>query len=267
MRLLLILLAFLGFFLSCSSGSNDDQNTTKQSTKQSPPNLTNDNLAIPNNTQLDEYKILIFGNSHVLELNSLLQSLFEHSLEGKSVVKMTVSVGDFLAERLEDGRSLELLKSEDWTHVILQGQKYSQSGQVDYPTIAAQIWLQQIKAQQAMPILFPEHPQKGRYQEAQRVHNLHLRIAQQQLSCVAPVGLVWDRVIALWPTLSLHQPDGNHASYAGKFLTALVFYQVISGKSADLLPYIEDIEVSAYLQDFMGQITSEVLAEHPACEF
>ena len=100
-----------------------------------------------------------------------------------------------------------------------------------------------------------------------RVHDLHVSIADIQSSCVAPVGLVWDRVISLLPNLELHQTDGNHASDTGNFLTALVFYQTISGNSADLIPFISSINIDAATQELFGQITSEVIAEHPPCEY
>ena len=60
------------------------------------------------------------------------------------------------------------------------------------------------------------------------MYDLHVSIANKQSTCVAPVGLVWDRVISLMPRLELHHADENHASNAGSFLTALVFYQTIA---------------------------------------
>ncbi len=264
-RYLLVLL--FGGLLACSSGTEQTSiNKEKTKTFQA-PQLKNENQPIPNNSHLNEYSILIFGNSHVFELNQFLQLIFEHGQTTKSIANINLQMGDFLAERLEDQQSVALLQDNAWTHVILQAQKYSQSGQVDYPTIATQTWVQLAKSQQATPILFPEHPQKGRYQEGQRVHNLHVRIAKQQSSCVAPVGLVWDRVIALRPSLKLHESDGNHAAYAGRFLTALVFYEIISGEPADLLPFIQEVNVSEDLQDFFGQITSEVIGQNPPCDY
>ena len=121
------------------------------------------------------------------------------------------------------------------------------------------------KSQNAIPILFPEHPQQGNSQEGQKVHDLHVSIANIQSSCVAPVGLVWDRVIKLRPNITLHQTDGNHASDTGTFLTALVFYETISGFSADLIPFINDIDIDRTTQALLGQITSEVIAENPPC--
>jgi hypothetical protein len=54
---------------------------------------------------------------------------------------------------------------------------------------------------------------------------------------IAPVGLAWDRALALQLILILHADDGNHTALAGAFLTSLVFYEVITGMSVDLLPY------------------------------
>jgi hypothetical protein len=72
-------------------------------------------------------------------------------------------------------------------------------------------------------------------------------------------------LIRLMPNLALHQSDGNHASATGRFLTALVFYETISGLPADLIPFINNIEINMDTQDFLGQITSEVMAENPPC--
>jgi hypothetical protein len=105
------------------------------------------------------------------------------------------------------------------------------------------------------------------------VANLHVSIANIQSSCVAPVGLVWDRVISLMPDLGLHLADGNHASNTGKFLTALIFYETITGLSADLIPFLGNININISIdidmatQDLFGQIVSEVMAEYPPCDY
>ena len=257
---------------ACSSGDSNNITTDNAPVvttpaDNSPPVLTVDNLQIPDNSAAIQYNILFMGNSHVSALAGPMGILFESGAPQKDIGSLKVSTGDFLAERLDDGRSIDILNSDTWSHVIFQAQKYSQSGQIDYPTLAAQTWIQMAKSQNATPILFPEHPQRGNGQEGQTVHDLHVSIANTQSSCVAPVGLVWDRVISLLPNLELHQADGNHASDTGNFLTALVFYQTISGNSADLIPFISSINIDAATQDLFGQITSEVIAEHPPCEY
>jgi hypothetical protein len=256
----------ISFFLTvCMAGCSADSNDNSVVDNTQIVDIQGDNLPIPDNRLMPQYNVLLMGNSHVLGLAKPLRMLMEIGAPQINIGKLTESAGGFLSERLDDGRSIEALKDNTWSHVIFQAQKYSQSGQVNYPTIAAQTWIKMAKSQNTMPILFPEHPQRGNSQEGQKVHDLHVSIAKLQASCVAPIGLVWDRVIKLMPELALHQTDGNHASDTGKFLSALVFYETISGLPADLIPFLDTIDIDMATQDLLGQITSEVIAENPPC--
>lgn len=263
--LLVILLA------GCNSSSEDKpvSGTTSVNTTPNvaPATETNENLPILDNSSKTEYSVLFMGNSHVTGLNSVVLKLLEKGTPLKTLGNLTTSSGGYLADRLADGRSLDILKNNSWTHIIFQAQKYSQSGIFDYPTDGAQAWIQLAKSQNATPILFPEHPQRNNSAEGRIVHDLHVSIAKQQSSCVAPVGLVWDRVLALRPRIELYATDGNHASHVGKFLTSLVFYEIISGQAADLLPYIENVQIDINTQDFMGQIVTEIIADNPPCKY
>lgn len=248
----------------CGTASSDAPTMNQQA---APPKLKNLNSPIPNNSDVAQYKILVMGNSHVSGITGILDTLFASSNSPTQVENLTLSQGGFLTDRLEDSQSVDTLQETDWSHVILQAQKVSQSGQVVYPTEGTQTWIQLAKERGATPILFPEHPTRGNQQEGQRIHDIHLGIAALQSTCIAPVGLVWDRVISLRPELILHQEDGNHASELGRILTALVFYEVIANSAADLLPFIESINIDRQTQDFFGQIVSQVLAENPPCEY
>jgi hypothetical protein len=53
----------------------------------------------------------------------------------------------------------------------------------------------------------------------------------------------------------------------GNLFTALVFYEVITGNSADLLPYIADIDVDEPTQQLLGQIASETIQANTPCFF
>ena len=76
----------------------------------------------------------------------------------KKSVSITTRTGTFLDTIVDNDSIVELLQNKKWTHVILQGQKYSQSQSVLYPTNATITWIQRAKAVGATPILFPEHP-------------------------------------------------------------------------------------------------------------
>ncbi|MCL2915685.1 hypothetical protein L2725_18180 [Shewanella corallii] len=260
MRLYLITLVLLA-----ACGGSESQDSVQPDKYPGNPKGPQTNRTIPDNKNHYPYRILIFGNSHTAGIAPLIQTLLNTGLP-QHESEVVGAGGGFLSDNLYNQSAINKLKDERWTHVILQGQKYSQSGTRVYPTTAAQIWIARAKEQGATPVLFPEHPQIGNALEARQVHNLHKNIAEQQASCVAPVGLAWDLALEKEPGLRLHADDGNHAAIAGRLLTALVFYEVTSGQSADLLPYIPDVQVDEFTQSLLGQIASEAIQANPACE-
>ena len=54
---------------------------------------------------------------------------------------------------------------------------------------------------------------------------------------IVPVGPAWQRSRELRPDLTLHDPDGSHPNSMGTYLTACVFYAVLTGKSPVGLPH------------------------------
>jgi len=267
MRNLLLILVFSSI-IGCGGSSSSNGAVDNGKINKSPPN-SNSNLPIPNNTLSANYKVLLVGNSHVSanNLSGIIKTLIEHGKPQHGIQVSNVGGTEFLDGRINDGKTLERIESDSWTHVILQGQKYSQSGAKLYATDATETWISVVKEQQATPILFPEHAKYGNQNEAQYVHDIHLSIIEKQSSCIAPIGLGWDKVITEMPQLVLHSPDGNHAAYTGSFFTALIFYQVITGELADALPYIGAVPLSEDIQDRLGIFASQILDEHQACDY
>jgi hypothetical protein len=258
----LVIMAAL-FLLSACGGSSTSQ---ALSTPSPDPNIISENLAIPDNRSKTSYQILIIGNSHVSGIQSLLTSIFENSNEAKNITIETRR-GTFLDTIVNDENIIELINNKKWTHVILQGQKYSQSQIKFYPTGATALWIQRAKAVGATPILFPEHPILGKPQDAEYVHNIHKEIAAEQSSCVAPIGLTWNNTLSISPGLKLHSSDGNHASTLGTTLTSFVLYETISGEPADLLPFINVLQGDETTQSLFGQIASEIIINNLPCKF
>ncbi|MBA6391015.1 hypothetical protein H4J38_09535 [Colwellia sp. BRX10-3] len=263
MRSIYCLFIILLTLSACSGDSTEKNKPDDDPENLVPPSA---NLAIPDNRFTNNYQVVIFGNSHVAGLDSLIKTLIS---AGNPFAKINISNagGGFLDDQFNRQRRVTLLENRPWTHVILQGQKYSQSGATIYPTIAARVWIDKAKNRGITPILFPEHPQKDNNEEGKRVHKIHTGIAAIQKSCVAPVGLTWDKVIITEPELALHSSDGNHASVIGKLLTAFVFYEVITGESADLLPFIDGIGVDQASQQILRQFASETIQAFQPCMF
>ncbi|MBT8066277.1 MAG: hypothetical protein KJO09_03475 [Gammaproteobacteria bacterium] len=222
-------------------------------------------VPLVDNSTASAYKVLIMGNSHASGLTPVLAELLALGLPNTPIDVQLSSDRGFLYERVNDGVSEQILESEQWTHVILQGQRYSTSGVNTYPTDAAEYWVRGSKLQGATPILFPEHPHEGNDWEARALWNLHSAIAARENSCVAPVGLVWEYVIFQVPSLVLHLEDGNHASDTGLLLTAMVFYEIITGRSAVSLPELSTFGIDAGTEQIMKAAVSTILLNYPAC--
>lgn len=222
-------------------------------------------MPLADNSDASAYKVLLVGNSHAASLMATLRQLLILGQPGKSIdVQLSPGTG-FLADRVNDGVSEQKLESEQWTHVILQAQKYSSSNTLTYPTTAAEYWIRGSKELGATPIMFPEHPRKDNTWEGQTLWDLHKGIAARENTCVAPVGLVWDEVIFRDPSLVLHQFDGNHASPTGLLLSALVFYQIITGEPVQSLPELSRFNVDLTTEQIMKESVSSLLFVYPPC--
>jgi hypothetical protein len=219
------------------------------------------------NSGASAYKVLLMGNSHASALYPVLADLLVLGQPGKPIDVQLASSGGFLSDRVTDGVSHRDLEREPWTHVILQGQKYSTTGSNSYPTDAAEYWIRGSKQQAATPIMFPEHPRQGNTWEGQTLWDLHKGIAVRENTCVAPVGLVWDEVSFRMPSLVLHQSDGNHASRTGVLLTALVFYPIITGQPVESLPELSSFGIDAATGQVMKEAVSSLLYTYTGCEF
>lgn len=250
---------------ACSSGSKKD-NTIPVIEKEPPPGDLVVNLSIPDNQQLDEYKVAIVGNSHTSGLGNRVSDLISQSMPNKKVSFVHLSSG-FLVETVADASAQSEFKNGGFTHIVLQGLRYSQSRSTTYPTSYAETWIQRAKTLGVTPILFPEHPQRGDLTEARYVHRLHMNVINNQKACIAPVGLVWDKALQLVPSLTYHAPDGNHAAEVGQYLTSLVFVEAITGQRVDSLSLPQTQIVSPDIQLLFAQITSQVIYDNPACQF
>jgi hypothetical protein len=212
-----------------------------------------------------DISVLMMGNSHTAfhSLSDTLAAMLRAGKPGKSVSVVTAPGWLFLDERLAHEPSMAMLGSQRWSFVILQAQKYSSSGLFSYSTAEAEQLVGMARTASAVPILFPEWPRLG-VDETQRIYDLHVSIARKAPACVAPIGQAWDRALARYPALTLHDPDGNHSAPAGSFLAALVLYATVTGDSPAALPTLSITDVNSDTQDKLRTIAAEtVLAVAP----
>ena len=204
--------------------------------------------------------LLFMGNSHTSSngLPQMVAAMVRAARPGKSVVAVEAPGSMFLDERATDPGTLQLLRSRNWSFVVLQAQKYSTSGLFEYSTLEAELLIRIVREILAVPILFPEWPRRG-IAETHRIFDLLASIARRQPACVAPIGQAWDLAIARHPGLPLHAADGNHSTPAGAFLAALIIATTMTGFSPDGLPTFEDIGVDAAVQAQLRAIAAETV--------
>ena len=211
-----------------------------------------------------DISLLFMGNSHTVanNLTNMVADMVRAGKPGKTVAAVVAPGGMFLEERLHDAPTLALMRSQTWSHVIFQAQKYSTSGQFSYSTAEARELIRISRAQRAVPVMFPEWPRKD-IDETQRIYDLHVSIAQVEPACVAPIGQAWDLALARDPTLTLHATDGNHSAPAGAFLAALMLYATITGQSPLHLPPLPQYPVELSLQETLRGIAAETVQTIP----
>jgi len=208
--------------------------------------------------------LLFMGNSHTSfnDLSGMVADMVRAGRPGMRVAFVQAPGFMFLDERLNDATSMALLRSQDWSYVILQAQKYSTSGLYTYSTEEAKALIRISRDQHAVPVMFPEWPRRD-IDETRRIYDLHVSIAQVEPACVAPIGQAWDLALARNPTLVLHADDGNHSAPAGAFLAALVLYATITGNSPLDLPPLRQYPVDVGLQETLRGIAAETVQTVP----
>jgi hypothetical protein len=246
-------LFLLGISLAACGGSGDGGITAPPPPPPPPPTAANGDISL-----------LFFGNSHTSAngLPEMVGAMVRAARPGRTVTVVEAPNWMFLEERATDAASLALLRSRNWSFVVLQAQKYSSSGQFEYPITGAVLMVRMARGQQATPILFPEWPRLG-IPETQRIYDLHLSIARTEPACVPAIPQAFDVALSRHPTLVLHADDGNHSSPAGAFLAALMIANTMTQAPATSLPFIPDIAVDARTQALLRADAADSAAAFP----
>jgi hypothetical protein len=171
------------------------------------------------------FGVLFVGNSHTAmhDLPEVVARMIRARHPGKNVRVRHFSCG-FLEDAAGNAELRRAIESKSWGHLVLQAQKESMSGKYVYSR-AEGIELAKLGRAHGMKVTFyAEWGVKGSAGHAERIERMYSEMATASGARVAPVGRAWDRALSDRPTLPLHDPDGNHQSSLGAFLTASVLF-------------------------------------------
>jgi hypothetical protein len=164
------------------------------------------------------------------------------------------SRGSTLSDALDDEKLTELLDDERWDAVVLQehSQVISRPDERDADTIPAARALERMARERgARTILF----QTGAYREgdpevsADSFARMQRRLfaaygdARARLGArLAPLGRAWWEAVSLDPSVDLWADDGLRPSRTGSYLTACVFYAVLTGRDPGRSSYTAGLD-------------------------
>ena len=183
--------------------------------------------------------ILFIGNSHTYlhYMPQMLVQLVNAANCGFDLeVDQSTGEGAGLEWHWNNEPSLRKMRSRKWEIIVLQDRSGGPLEDLDSFQKHARLLDAEIKKLGADTIFYLTWSNRNRPANQVRLTDAYRRMAHELDAILAPVGNAWENAKKINPWLVLHHKDGRHASPAGAYLTACVFYSVLSGTSPEGLP-------------------------------
>jgi hypothetical protein len=219
------------------------------------------NPSDPDKVRAADYSVLFVGNSHTTfhGLPDLVGEMIRFRHPDKTVYTHT-QVVVFLEDAANQPGVREEIETRPWKAVVLQAQKISVSGKVDYPRDAGIALATRARERGAAVLFYSEWGLQGKEGDGERNEEIYRAMADEAGVGVAAVGRAWDLALAGRPDLPLYSPDGNHQSALGAFLTACVLVGRITGDSPAALAEFPYPHASAEDRKFLAEVAAKSLA-------
>ena len=227
-----------------------------------------------------EKTALFIGNSYIF-VNDLPGIINDIALSKGNTFnhQRNTPGGSTLAQHASDSNVQNLLSSEEWDYVILQGQSQNPSfppNQVAnevYPYAASLCEGIRQANTCSQPVFFMTwgrengdaqncdfYPPLCTYEGMQgRLTESYTEMAEDNNTLLAPVGIAWKSIRENHPNIDLYSSDGSHPSIQGSYLAACVFYSVMFNSSLinAFIPQGITIEEALILQETAYNSTLE----------
>ncbi len=185
-------------------------------------------------------RVLFVGNSYTYFWNL-----------PQNVAAMAESTGDEISTRQstaggvnwgqhvrgeKDLKTLQIIKEGDFDIVILQNHSMSAIDRPDSLMHFGKLLNEQVKLQNAKTYLYLTWAREWDPYMQKEITEKYKELSKAIDARIVPVGLAWQRALELRPGLPLFDEDKSHPSPLGTYLSACVFYGVLTGKSPVGLP-------------------------------
>ena len=145
-------------------------------------------------------------------------------------------------------KSQDLILSQKFDHVVLQDHSLRPMLYGDSTNKYVRLFSNLIKKNGAKTYLYLTWGRKDNPMMQEKNNQVYRKLAKETNATIVPVGPAWEMARSVRPEIELYDPDGSHPSAVGAYLSACVFYRVLTGKSPLGLPsrltyYDEDKEL------------------------
>jgi hypothetical protein len=181
--------------------------------------------------------VLFIGNSYLYlaDVPGIVQALADSAGGEKLAVKTIAGPDLALIDHWTEGTAVREIRRGGWAWVVLQQGPSSTAINRDSLLLSTRQFAAEIAAVMARPALFSAWPAESRRQDFDRAIESYTLASAEVNGLLLPVASAW---LAAWrrdPSVSLYS-DGLHPSAAGAYLSALVIYSRLLGRSPRGLP-------------------------------
>ncbi len=186
-------------------------------------------------------KLLFIGNSYTYFWNLPQQvASMAQSRKISLATRQSTAGGVTLAQHWKGEKqleSLEKLKNGDFDAVVIQDHSLRAIEQPDSLLHYGQLFGKEIQAKGAKAYIYMTWARPYDPYTQEEITRKYIELASLIQGQIVPVGLAWQRARALRPEITLYDPDQSHPSPEGAYLSACVFFAVLTGQSAVGLPH------------------------------
>lgn len=182
-------------------------------------------------------RVLFIGNSYLYyaDIPGIAQALADSAGGDKLAIEVVAGPNMALVDHLAAGDAAKEIAKGGWEWVVLQQGPSSVGVNRDTLRLATQAFATQIAKVNAKPALFSAWPSSARIQDFPGAIQSYTLAAGDVGGLLLPVASAWQGAWSRDPSISLYS-DGLHPSIEGAYLSALVVYGKLLGKTTTGLP-------------------------------
>ncbi|MEY3423140.1 MAG: hypothetical protein RIR48_3470 [Bacteroidota bacterium] len=128
-------------------------------------------------------------------------------------------------------KTKDIIENNKFDIIIIQDHSMQAINKPDSLLYYGRLWGELIRKSGAKVYLYTTWARQNDPQKQPMITDEYNKLAKDIDAVVVPVGQAWEKVRKLRPDIQLFDKDGSHPSPSGTYLSACVFYAVLSGKS------------------------------------